>query len=71
MRPHRLQIIGATENGEQHGIRHKVESREGAAFVVQIARQRLEADLQLSVDVPQYHALRYFLTIATLQTVHQ
>ena len=64
--PHRLQVIGSGEQCQQDGVRHEVEAWEGPALVVEVTHQRLEADLQLFVNVSQDHSLGHLPAIAAL-----
>ena len=70
MRSHRLQVTGSRQQSQQDGVRHKVESWEGPALVVEVTHQRLEADLQLFVDVAQNHSLGNLAPIATLNRLN-
>ena len=67
MRPHRFQILGSAEHGQQDGIRDKVEPGEGSPLVVEIAHQGLEADLQFFVDMAQHNSPRNLSAIARLE----
>ena len=69
VRSHRLEVVRATEDGEQHGVGDEVEARERAALVVKVTDERLEADLELDVNMAQHDSLGHLFAVAALQHV--